>query len=640
MKTPLWSAMLLLPVMMACNNFNNRGVIENPQVLGTNTTSIEVGLIELTDTATVLHIDAAYRPHNWIRIASGSFLRDNTGGKYAIRAGDGIELDKEFWMPDSGRATFNLIFQPIPATATSVDFSEGDDVEGGFEIWGIQLTDQPITVNLPQWFKEAEADPAAPLPVVEPKVGKARLEGQILNYTPAMGKNVGYWVYYPFTTGVELVETPVDKDGRFAAEIDAVSQHPVVVSMFGDEYRCFIAPGETTTVLLNPAEIARRNSRLRNSDTPIGEPAYYGGYLGALSKEIGAIGREQIASIFYGHMNTIAESERMSFLHAIKDKDVNGVKARLLDDYRAQESAIDATSHSAALKQLMHIANNLHYADDIFMIHTWMFRALIINNNLKTREEQQEASDKIGTLMLPSNYYDDLKTFPLLNTWQRVYLPTPSAFTGTKEIFAHALGTDRGPLFELLAVSEDLQRISDFEVLDAAQLAQVPQPYAAYVAQKNDELKATLERNKQKSGFNVNEDLGKELSGEDVLPFIIAKFKGKPMLIDFWATWCGPCKQANKMLKPVKEELKDKGIVYVYVAGEDSPLGTWNAMITDLPGEHFRLTDKQWKAARKALGIEGVPTYFYIDKEGNIAKKQTGFGSVVPMKEQLLKIAE
>ena len=50
---------------------------------------------------------------------------------------------------------------------------------------------------------------------------------------------------------------------------------------------------------------------------------------------------------------------------------------------------------------------------------------------------------------------------------------------------------------------------------------------------------------------------------------------------------------AMKMMKPMKEELIDKDIVYVFIAGENSPETTWNNMIPDIHGEHYRLTNAQ-----------------------------------------------
>lgn len=65
--------------------------------------------------------------------------------KYTLRSGVGITLDKELWMSDSGEATFQLIFPPLPQGVTSVDFSEGD-VPNSYHIYGIQPQKQQITI--------------------------------------------------------------------------------------------------------------------------------------------------------------------------------------------------------------------------------------------------------------------------------------------------------------------------------------------------------------------------------------------------------------------------------------------------------------------------------------------------------------
>ena len=136
MKKLTWIVMLL--VYTACTLQAKDRVFKRPPFVAWSSSSIEIDKIVAGDTATTVHIKAYQHPHNGIRIATGSFLRDNNGQIYPIRKGVGITLDKELRMPDSGEAEFQLIFPPIPKDVTALDFSEGD-FDGAYQIWGIQL---------------------------------------------------------------------------------------------------------------------------------------------------------------------------------------------------------------------------------------------------------------------------------------------------------------------------------------------------------------------------------------------------------------------------------------------------------------------------------------------------------------------
>ena len=70
-------------------------VIERPPFLAWSSNSIEIDKIVMSDTVTTVYIKAFYRPKYWIKIATGSFLKDNNGMLYPIRKGVGITLDKE-----------------------------------------------------------------------------------------------------------------------------------------------------------------------------------------------------------------------------------------------------------------------------------------------------------------------------------------------------------------------------------------------------------------------------------------------------------------------------------------------------------------------------------------------------------------
>ena len=97
---------------------------------------------------------------------------------------------------------------------------------------------------------------------------------------------------------------------------------------------------------------------------------------------------------------------------------------------------------------------------------------------------------------------------------------------------------------------------------------------------------------------------------------MIESYAGRVVVLDAWATWCGPCKMAMKVIDEIKPELIEKNVAFVYVTGETSPLETWNAMAPTITGDHYRLTDKQWKEFCKLFGIRGIPAYAVYGKKG------------------------
>jgi len=127
-----------------------------------------------------------------------------------------------------------------------------------------------------------------------------------------------------------------------------------------------------------------------------------------------------------------------------------------------------------------------------------------------------------------------------------------------------------------------------------------------------------------------------DVAKDQVFDAILQQYKGKIVLVDFWATWCGPCRQALKVMTPLKESWEDKNIVFVYLTGETSPLEVWNEMVPNIPGEHYRVSEDQWIYWRQVFGIEGVPTYMIFDKNGKKVQGYTGY----PGNDEMQKVIE
>ena len=124
------------------------------------------------------------------------------------------------------------------------------------------------------------------------------------------------------------------------------------------------------------------------------------------------------------------------------------------------------------------------------------------------------------------------------------------------------------------------------------------------------------------------------LVGEDVFKSIIADYKGQPVLVDFWATWCPPCRAAMKTIIPVKEVLAEK-VAFVYITGPSSPEDTWKEMIQEIHGDHYYVTEAQWNTLLDQFESQGIPTYIVVDKEGNVMNKYIGFPGEEIIKTEL-----
>lgn len=99
-------------------------------------------------------------------------------------------------------------------------------------------------------------------------------------------------------------------------------------------------------------------------------------------------------------------------------------------------------------------------------------------------------------------------------------------------------------------------------------------------------------------------------------------YRGKVIYVDFWGSWCGPCKQQMKFVHDVKEALKGKDVIFMYFANR-SPEEAWKNVIKEnqLSGEnavHYRLPPEQQAMIERRLSIRAFPTYILIDKEGNV----------------------
>ncbi|MEK0447968.1 MAG: Cytochrome c biosis protein CycY [Verrucomicrobiota bacterium] len=111
--------------------------------------------------------------------------------------------------------------------------------------------------------------------------------------------------------------------------------------------------------------------------------------------------------------------------------------------------------------------------------------------------------------------------------------------------------------------------------------------------------------------------VGKELP-ELAVKYLDAKpdIKGKAAIVEFWATWCPPCRKSIPHLNEINKKFKDKGLVIIGVSNEKEDVVTKFRATT--PMEYTVALDEK-RELGKTFGITGIPHAFIVGKDGKIA---------------------
>jgi len=121
----------------------------------------------------------------------------------------------------------------------------------------------------------------------------------------------------------------------------------------------------------------------------------------------------------------------------------------------------------------------------------------------------------------------------------------------------------------------------------------------------------------------------KSRSGENIK---LSELRGQVVLVNFWASWCGPCRQEMPILEKLYKKYESLGFVILGVNVDDDPAQAESLL--KLIGVSFPVLFDSDKKISEKYGVAAMPSSFFIDRDGKLRSEHKGY---LPEYEQLYR---
>ncbi|MDR2144998.1 MAG: TlpA family protein disulfide reductase [Tannerella sp.] len=612
-----------------------------------------------------------------------TFIRPSgTEEKFAATAIENGEFDKELYMPASGDTLFILSFPPIDRTIGKIDFLHYESTVWGISFDGKKSkkydaqdkTNEKRLKALLRSDARKEPDPENAFK----SGGKARFAGYIKRYDPRLDISGIIYASNEFTREDIPYAFKPDSTGWFEIEFDlnAPSQ-PFVV--FGKErFLPYFEPGLTTALVFDREDCyfadlyESRGQAFKNSS--------FTGATGRLNNEL--YGLENISIAWFdtefkdfealkSYMTSAKDSVMQLLDDKFKQKDYLPLTQQIAKNnnllrygyfildkmnrflyktvqegnrtirYRVDSIAPDMYDFlreipdepiTAISGEFSSFINRYEYCDLLRSSYSSHLQVRLDDHffeagfyerkpDLEKYVELLEEEEKYG--LIPPDRIKKLVN----ESWENLTVKYPdlparaTAYDRIKGCEASAenlqkKGLQAGFFYET-AIVRSLDGYFDYQDCDKA----TARIFIDYI--KSNLLTDSLLRDEAENVYVKNfVNTGYELpDGEaaDLFRELIAPYKGKIILVDFWAVWCAPCLAGIEEFKQAREKYKDsQEIAILYICG-DSPQdryeqnvqkhGLYNTVL---------LNDEQYNLMRQLFKFNGIPRYALIDSDGKV----------------------
>ena len=612
-------------ILLVATTAQAKRVVERPYFLGSNNHKLEIERVTLDKKATFLDVKI-YQASGEVGIDSHASIMAN-GVKYDYIGSKQLPKGVFVKVPECGYVAATLRFKPMPETTTEFDFREIAD-NSGWNIYGVRLDGKRPQADIPQHLLQQAPDKNSKLPATDLNLGKTVVAVRLLGYKPEYKTTLDIIVDNWFSPQrMPFAHDSIGVDGTCRVSANAILPTVATIRVNRMEIPFLAVPNDTTTVTIDLPTLTLAATHLFANDTEVKKFVWFEGKHAAVDTELQSV-------------KTMLDVYGDTFFDDICGMTPLQYRNYVQQSYARLSAAINSNAAiGSATRTLAQNILSMNYASALFGFKNNISMAPMIAG----KRGVPRADMSIDTV----SYFKPLEKLAVLHSKNQRYYSYLRDFTSA--LRRKYMSAD--PLLDDIAVGKRLSRsFNRKRPLTEQQMAVAHDSIANDMVREllfanNEDLKLQLSAADEKmaeikktantsSSYLSIIDIDPKMSAQQILPTITDRYKGKAVLIDFWNTWCIPCKAAMTTIRPLKEQLTD--VVYVYIADASSPVDKWGEMIKTISGVHVRLTEEQADALAKIYKFSGIPTYFVVNKEGKITYQKTSFPGVEKLKEELV----